>query len=65
MPPAGKRTRVVDSLGLREYDAEALTSTRPLSEYLEKLAAPATLDPAAGEELDRALPVQLRRRADR
>jgi len=44
--PAGKRARFVESLGLREYDAEVLTATRPLSEYFEQVAA-TSQDPRA------------------
>ncbi len=36
--PAEKRARWMASYGLREYDAEVLTQTRPLSEYFEKVA---------------------------
>ncbi len=45
-PPASKRARFVESLGLREYDAEVLTATRPLSEYFEQVAA-TSQDPRA------------------
>jgi aspartyl-tRNA(Asn)/glutamyl-tRNA(Gln) amidotransferase subunit B len=41
--PAPRRARFVESYGLREYDAEVLTATRPLSEYFERVVA------AAGE----------------
>ena len=44
--PASKRARFVESLGLREYDAEVLTATRPLSEYFEQVAA-TSQDPRA------------------
>jgi aspartyl-tRNA(Asn)/glutamyl-tRNA(Gln) amidotransferase subunit B len=44
--PASKRARFAESLGLREYDAEVLTATRPLSEYFERVAA-ASQDPHA------------------
>jgi aspartyl-tRNA(Asn)/glutamyl-tRNA(Gln) amidotransferase subunit B len=37
--PADKRRRFVQELGLREYDAEVLTATRPLSEYYERVAS--------------------------
>ena len=37
--PADKRRRFVESFGLREYDAQVLTLTRPLSEYFENVAA--------------------------
>jgi aspartyl-tRNA(Asn)/glutamyl-tRNA(Gln) amidotransferase subunit B len=36
--PAQKRARFVADYGLREYDAQVLTSTRELSEYFEKAA---------------------------
>ena len=36
--PAGKRTRFVETYGLREYDAQVLTSTRSISEYFERAA---------------------------
>ena len=36
--PARKRTRFIESYGLREYDAEVLTQTRALSEYFESVA---------------------------
>jgi aspartyl-tRNA(Asn)/glutamyl-tRNA(Gln) amidotransferase subunit B len=35
--PAQKRERFIDKYGLREYDAQVLTQTRPLSEYFEKV----------------------------
>ena len=41
--PQSRRRRFVESYGLREYDADVLTSTRPMSDYFEKTAA------AAGE----------------
>ena len=44
--PALKRTRFVDVYGLREYDAQVLTSTREMSEYFER-AATASGDPRA------------------
>ncbi|MFN3322813.1 MAG: Asp-tRNA(Asn)/Glu-tRNA(Gln) amidotransferase subunit GatB [Bryobacteraceae bacterium] len=44
--PAVKRNRFVEEYGLREYDAQVLTLTRPLSEYYEK-AAKASADPRA------------------
>jgi len=44
--PASRRKRFVESYGLREYDAEVLTSTRDISEYFEKVAASAG-DPRA------------------
>jgi aspartyl-tRNA(Asn)/glutamyl-tRNA(Gln) amidotransferase subunit B len=37
--PARKRARFVEKYGLREYDAQVLTSTRDLSHYYEKVAA--------------------------
>ncbi len=37
--PASRRKRFVESYGLREYDAQVLTATRPMSEYFEKVAA--------------------------
>jgi aspartyl-tRNA(Asn)/glutamyl-tRNA(Gln) amidotransferase subunit B len=37
--PVSRRARFIESYGLRPYDAEVLTSTRPLSEYFEKVAA--------------------------
>lgn len=36
--PAEKRRRFVESYGLREYDAQALTQTRATSEYFERAA---------------------------
>ncbi len=42
--PADKRNRFVESYGLREYDAQVLTSTREISDYFEK-AAKAAGDP--------------------
>ncbi len=42
--PADKRNRFIESYGLREYDAQVLTSTRDISEYFEK-AAKAAGDP--------------------
>ncbi len=36
--PAAKRARFVEAYGLREYDAEVLTSTRALAEYYEIVA---------------------------
>lgn len=44
--PASRRKRFVESYGLREYDADVLTSTRAMSEYFEKVAAGAG-DPRA------------------
>jgi aspartyl-tRNA(Asn)/glutamyl-tRNA(Gln) amidotransferase subunit B len=37
--PAQKKARFVESYGLREYDAQVLTSTQALSDYFEKVAA--------------------------
>ena len=37
--PAHKRTRFIEQLGLREYDAGVLTQTRVASEYFETAAA--------------------------
>ncbi len=37
--PSAKRTRFVESYGLREYDAQTLTATRAMSDYYEKAAA--------------------------
>jgi aspartyl-tRNA(Asn)/glutamyl-tRNA(Gln) amidotransferase subunit B len=42
--PADKRNRFIESYGLREYDAQVLTSTREISDYFEK-AAKAASDP--------------------
>ncbi|MBZ5624947.1 MAG: Asp-tRNA(Asn)/Glu-tRNA(Gln) amidotransferase subunit GatB [Acidobacteriia bacterium] len=36
--PARKRKRFIEEYGLREYDAEVLTATRPASEYYETVA---------------------------
>ncbi len=44
--PAQKRARFIQSYGLREYDANALTQTRALSEYYETVAS-ASGDPRA------------------
>jgi len=44
--PGARRTRYVGQFGLREYDAEALTATRDLSDYFERAAA-ACADPRA------------------
>ena len=44
--PAARRRRFIDSYGLREYDAEVLTATRPMSDFFEKVAA-ASGDPRA------------------
>jgi aspartyl-tRNA(Asn)/glutamyl-tRNA(Gln) amidotransferase subunit B len=37
--PAARRARFIESFGLREYDAQVLTSTRAMSDYFEKVAA--------------------------
>jgi aspartyl-tRNA(Asn)/glutamyl-tRNA(Gln) amidotransferase subunit B len=37
--PPRKRARFIESYGLREYDAQALTQTRDLSEYYETVAS--------------------------
>lgn len=37
--PEAKRDRFVSQYGLREYDAEVLTSTRPLADYFEACVA--------------------------
>jgi len=37
--PAHKRARFIESYGLREYDAQVLTSAREVSDYFEKVAA--------------------------
>src|SRR3984957_2645097 len=42
--PADRRNRFIESYGLREYDAQVLTSTREISDYFEK-AAKAAGDP--------------------
>ena len=44
--PAAKRARFIEAYGLREYDANALTQTRALSEYYEAVAS-ASGDPRA------------------
>lgn len=36
--PAAKRTRFVEVYGLREYDAQVLTLTRPMSDFYEEVA---------------------------
>ena len=36
--PAARRRRFIESYGLREYDAEVLTSTRALGDYFEQVA---------------------------
>ncbi len=35
--PASRRRRFIQDHGLREYDADVLTATRPMSEYFEKV----------------------------
>jgi aspartyl-tRNA(Asn)/glutamyl-tRNA(Gln) amidotransferase subunit B len=42
--PADKRSRFIESYGLREYDAQVLTGTREISDYFEK-AARSAVDP--------------------
>ena len=37
--PAAKRARFIEAYGLREYDAQVLTSTRAIAEYFEQVAA--------------------------
>ena len=37
--PASRRKRFVETLGLREYDAQVLTATRAMSEYFERTVA--------------------------
>jgi len=37
--PASRRTRFIENYGLREYDAQVLTATRPMSEYFENVAS--------------------------
>ena len=44
--PAARRARFIEVFGLREYDAQVLTSTRAMSDYFEKVAA-ASGDPRA------------------
>src|SRR4051812_35401770 len=39
--PATRRARYIESFGLREYDADVLTATRPLGDYFEKVVAAA------------------------
>jgi aspartyl-tRNA(Asn)/glutamyl-tRNA(Gln) amidotransferase subunit B len=36
--PSDRRKRFVGAYGLREYDAQVLTQTRPMAEYFEKVA---------------------------
>ena len=40
--PTAKRARFVESYGLRQYDAEVLTSTRAIAEYYEEVAEVST-----------------------
>jgi aspartyl-tRNA(Asn)/glutamyl-tRNA(Gln) amidotransferase subunit B len=40
--PAAKRSRFVEAYGLRDYDAEVLTSTRAMAEYYEIVASTST-----------------------
>ena len=47
LPASQARKRFVGDYGLREYDAEVLTSTRAMSEYFEKVAATAAMREAA------------------
>jgi aspartyl-tRNA(Asn)/glutamyl-tRNA(Gln) amidotransferase subunit B len=44
--PELKKKRFIEELGLREYDAQVLTASRPLAEYYER-AAKASSDPKA------------------
>lgn len=37
--PAARKARFIGDLGLREYDAEVLTATRALADYVEQVAA--------------------------
>jgi aspartyl-tRNA(Asn)/glutamyl-tRNA(Gln) amidotransferase subunit B len=37
--PAARRHRFIESYGLRDYDAQVLTSTREIGDYFEKVAA--------------------------
>ena len=37
--PAARRQRFIETYGLREYDAEVLTSTRAMGDYFERHAA--------------------------
>jgi len=37
--PAARRERFLTSYGLRDYDAQVLTATRPISDYFEKAAS--------------------------
>jgi aspartyl-tRNA(Asn)/glutamyl-tRNA(Gln) amidotransferase subunit B len=40
--PAAKRARFIEAYGLREYDAQVLTSTRAMAEYYEVVASTST-----------------------
>jgi aspartyl-tRNA(Asn)/glutamyl-tRNA(Gln) amidotransferase subunit B len=40
--PAAKRARFIEAYGLREYDAQVLTSTRAMAEYFEVVAEVST-----------------------
>jgi aspartyl-tRNA(Asn)/glutamyl-tRNA(Gln) amidotransferase subunit B len=46
--PASRRKRFIEDYGLREYDAEVLTSTRAMSEYFEKVVTASGDARAAG-----------------
>ena len=45
--PAARRARFIGTYGLREYDADVLTATRPVSEYFEAAAGAAGGTPEA------------------
>jgi len=45
--PASRRARFVSQYGLREYDADVLTASRPVSEYFEETAKAAGGTPEA------------------
>jgi aspartyl-tRNA(Asn)/glutamyl-tRNA(Gln) amidotransferase subunit B len=45
--PGARRARFIETYGLREYDADVLTATRPLGDYFEKVARAAA--PAGAE----------------
>jgi aspartyl-tRNA(Asn)/glutamyl-tRNA(Gln) amidotransferase subunit B len=45
--PASRRARFVSQYGLREYDAEVLTASRPVSDYFEETAKAAGGTPEA------------------
>ena len=49
--PGTRRARYIESLGLREYDADVLTATRPLGDYFEKVVAASA---AGGPDTPRA-----------